>query len=173
MIFLGRTIIRLSDLICESFVTTGTNNHYLVFSPLPYSKQNSSGIDGTVEFIGIQASEIVEADLDVAFTETDYVFSIGVDNKIKLAFNKTKFTTKADALTALKNVEVSYELGNLKLDNANYTLIARNSMYEEVHRTTPVTLEKAIQIISTFDMSRDFNSDGFLRYELVHNFIVN
>jgi hypothetical protein len=172
-VFMGQAIIRLSELACESFVTTGTNNNYLVFSPLPYSKQNSSGIDGFVQFNGINAQEIVDADLDVTLTGVDYAFSIGVDNKIKLAFSKSLHATKADALNALKNVEVIYQLGNLKLDGANYTLIARDSTGEEIHRTTPVTLEQATQIISTLDMSRDFNTDGFIRYELTHNFIVN
>lgn len=169
---MGQAIIRLSELSVESFVTTGTNNNYLIFAPLPYSKQNSSGIDGYIQFNGIAASEIVEADLDVALTSADYAFSVGTDNKVKLAFGKSLHATKADALNALKNVEITYELGNLKLDASNYSLIARDSTGEEIHRTTPVTLEQAIQIISTLDMSRDFNSDGFIRYELVHNFIV-
>ncbi|RNB59537.1 hypothetical protein EDM57_05185 [Brevibacillus gelatini] len=171
---MGQAIIRLSELSVESFVTSGVNNNYLVFSPLPYSKQNSSGIDGHIQFNGIVANEIVEADLDVALANpsTDYAFSVGTDNKIKLTFDKSLHASKAEALVALKNVEVVYELGNLKLDGANYSLIARDSTGEEIHRTTPVTLEQATQIISTLDMSRDFNSDGFIRYELVHNFIV-
>ncbi|ATF13689.1 hypothetical protein A616_17375 [Brevibacillus brevis X23] len=170
---MGQANIRLTNLSVEAFVTTGTNNNYLVFKPLPYSKQNSSGIDGHIQFDGITATEIVEADLDVVLTGTSYAFAIGTDNKIKLAFAKATHATKADATAALKNVLVTYELGNLKLDADNYTLIARDSTDEEVHATTPVTLEQAMNIIKTLDMSRDTNSDGFLRYELVHNFIVN
>lgn len=96
-----------------------------------------------------------------------------IDNKIKLAFSKTLYATKALALTALKGVEIQYLLGNLTLDGANYTLIGRNSSGVELHRTTPVTLEKSIQIVSTLDMSRDIQRDGFVVYELVHNFINN
>lgn len=170
---MGQAIIKISDLSVESFVTTGTNNNYLIFSPLPYSKQNSSGIDGFIQISNIAANEIVDADIDVALTGSNYAFSIGTDNKIKLAFNKTLHATKAAALTALKNEEITYELGNLKLDAANYTLIARDSVGQEIHRTTPVTLEQATNVISTLDMSRDFNTDGFIRYELTHNFIVS
>lgn len=169
---MGQANIRLTDLSVDAFVTTGANNNYLIFKALPYSKQNSSGIDGYVQFDGIAASEIVEADLDVALTGSNYAFAVGTENKIKLAFSKNAHATKSDAISALKNVQVSYELGNLKLDADNYTLIARDSTGEEVHATTPVTLEQAMNIIKTLDMSRDTNSDGFLRYELVHNFIV-
>lgn len=169
---MGQAIIRLSALSVESFITNGTNNNYLIFKPLPYSKQNSSGLDDHVQFDGIEAKEIVDADLDVELTGSNYAFAVGTDNKIKLAFSKALHPTKAEALAALKNVQVTYELGNLKLDADNYTLIARDSTNEEVHSTTPVTLEQAMNIIKTLDMSRDTNSDGFIRYELVHNFIV-
>ncbi|MGG1663090.1 hypothetical protein [Brevibacillus sp. NRS-1366] len=170
---MGQAIISLDKLSVESFISSGTNNNYLIFKPLPYSRQNSSGIDGHLQFNGITATEIVDADLDVALTGSDYAFAVGTDNKIKLAFSKTLHATKAEAMNVLKNVDVTYELGNLKLDGDNYTLIARDSTGQEVHATTPVTLDQAMKIVNTLDMSRDTNSDGFIRYELVHNFIVS
>ncbi|MCR8641542.1 hypothetical protein NV379_02630 [Paenibacillus sp. N1-5-1-14] len=164
---------KMNELSVENFVTSGTNNNFLVFHPIPYAKQSSSAIDDVYTINGITTIEIVEADLDVALTGSNYAFSVGTDNKIKLAFSKALHTTKASALAALKSIEIQYLIGNLTLDGANYTLIARDSSGVEFHRTTPVTLEKATQIISTLDMSRDTKREGFVVYELTHNFINN
>ena len=153
--------IKIFEMNVENFVTSGINNNYLVFRPIPYAKQSSSAIDDIYKFHGIDAREIVEADLDVEITDDSYAFSVGTDNKIKLAFPKSRHATKTEALEALKNVEITYVLGNLKRVDSNYTLIIRDSGGCEVHRTTPVTLEQAIQIISTLDSTKDVQAEGF------------
>ncbi|GMX64389.1 hypothetical protein Elgi_36580 [Paenibacillus elgii] len=167
---MGQAIVKISELGVESFIT-GTNNNYLVFKVIPYAKQSSSGTDNIYSFNGITASEIIEADLDVALTGNNYAFSVGTDNKIKLAFAKTLHSTKAAAIEALKNVEVTYVQGNLKPDGSNYTLIARNSLGEEVHRTTPATLDKIVTIISTLVDTRDVDVDGTIEFRVLKNYI--
>ena len=158
---MGLAVIKIADLSVENFVTSGINNNYIVFKPIPYAKQSSSALDDIYSLSGITAKEIVEADLDVEITDNSYSFSVGTDNMIKLAFPKTRHANKNEALEALKNVEITYLLGNLKRDNANYTLVIKDSSGKEVHRTTPVTLEQASQIISTLDSTKDVQSEGF------------
>lgn len=158
---MGFAITKISELVVENYVTSGLNNNYLIFREIPFAKQSSSAIDNIYTFYGIDAVEIVEADLDVEITDESYAFCVGTDNKIKLAFPKSRFNSKREAMKALKNVEIKYQLGNLKRDGTNYTLVIRNSTGEEVHRTTPVTLEQAIQIISTLDSTKDVQAEGF------------
>lgn len=76
---MGIAITKVSDLSVENFVTSGSNNNYIVFHPIPYAKQSSSAIDDIYTFTGISANEIVEADLDVALTGSNYAFSVGTD----------------------------------------------------------------------------------------------
>ncbi|MNK45797.1 hypothetical protein D3C87_645680 [compost metagenome] len=168
-----QAIIRFGELSVEQFVT-GTVNNYLVFSPLPYSKQHSSGLDNSVTFSSIKAIEIIDADLDVAIPSSyDYSFSIGTDNKIKISFDKAKYADKVNALQALKCVAITYDLGTLT-PNANfYKVVVRNSLGEEIHKTNPLTLDAIDNVVTTFDDTRELTSSGFLRYELVRDFIVN
>lgn len=167
-----QAIIRFGELSVEQFVG-GTVNNHLVFSPLPYSKQHSSGLDNSISFNLINAVEIIDADLDVAITTpNEYAYSIGTDNKIKIAFDKTKHLDKTSAIEALKLVAITYDLGNLK-PNANlYKVVVRNSLGEEIHKTNPLTLDVIDKVVSTFDDTREIASSGFLRYELVRDFIV-
>ncbi|GAA4880616.1 hypothetical protein GCM10023310_71050 [Paenibacillus vulneris] len=167
---MGQAIVKVSELGVDSFIS-GTNNNYLVFKKIPYAKQSSSGIDNVYSFNGITATEIIDADLDVTLTGSDYAFSVGTDNQIKLAFAKTLHPTKASALDALKNADVTYVQGNLKSDGSNFTLIVRNSLGEEVHRTTPVTLDQITKIISTFVDTRDVEADGTVEFKVLKNYI--
>lgn len=167
---MGQAIAKISELGVESFITA-TNNSYLVFKVIPYAKQSSSGIDNIYSFNGVAAKEIIDADLDVALTGNNYAFSVGTDNKIKLAFAKTLHVSKAAALEALKNVDITYLQGNLKPDGSNYTLIVRNSLGEEVHRTTPVSLDQITKIISTFVDTRDVDVDGTVVFKVLKNYI--
>jgi len=167
---MGQAITKISELGVESFIT-GANNNYLVFKVIPYAKQSSSGIDSIYSFDGISVTEIIDADLDVALTGSNYAFSVGTDNKIKLVFPKVLHASKAAALEALKNVEVTYVQGALKPDGSNYSLIVRNSLNEEVHRTTPVTLDQITKIISTFVDTRDVEADGTVEFRVLKNYI--
>lgn len=158
---MGFANIKIGELSLANYITSGVNNNYLVFRPIPYAKQSSSAIDDIYTFEGIEAIEIVEADLDVEIVDESFTFAVGTDNQIKLAFPKGRFANKTEALESLKEVNVQYLLGNLKRDGSNYTLIIRDSSGCEVHRTTPVTLEQAAQIISTLDSTKDVQSEGF------------
>lgn len=158
---MGFATMKISELSVENFIASGVNNNYLVFRPIAYAKQSSSAIDDIYTFSEIEAREIAEADLDVEISDESYVFAVGTDNKIKLAFPKTRHSTKNEALEALDKVEITYLLGNLKREGSDYTLIIRDSSGCEVHRTTPVTLEQATQIISTLDSTKDVQSEGF------------
>ncbi|RPK23981.1 hypothetical protein [Paenibacillus xylanexedens] len=166
------TILRFGEMKAEQFVQ-GVNNNWIIYSPLPYAKQHSSGIDDSVVISGLNTKEIVDADLDVAIDlQYDYTYSISTDNKLKISFSKSKHSDKTSAMEALKCVAVTYALGNLKPNGEYYKVVARNSHGEEVHRTTPMTLDKVDKVISTFDDTRDISASGFLSYHVVRDFIV-
>ncbi|PIH59679.1 hypothetical protein [Paenibacillus sp. LK1] len=166
------TILRFGEMKAEQFIQ-GVNNNWIVYSPLPYAKQHSSGIDDLVIINGLNTKEIVDADLDVTIdSQYDYVYSISTDNKLKLSFDKSKHTDKSSVVEALKCVAITYALGNLKPNGNYYKVIVRNSLGEEIHRTTPMTLDKVDKVISTFDDTRDVGTSGFLSYQIVHDYIV-
>ncbi|WP_095206112.1 hypothetical protein [Paenibacillus sp. O199] len=166
------TILRFGEMKAEQFVQ-GVNNNWIIFSPLLYAKQHSSGIDNMVIINNLVTKEIVDADLDVTIDSPyDYVYSISTDNRLKLSFSKSKHTDKTSALDALKCVTIIYTLGKLKPNGEYYRVVARNSLGEEVHRTTPLTLDKVDKVISTFDDTRDVGTSGFLSYQIVRDYIV-
>lgn len=158
---MGIAKIKIGEMSLANYITSGVNNNILVFRPIPYAKHSSSAIDDIYSFEGIDAVEIVDADLDVEITDNSFTFSVGTDNQIKLAFPKDRFNSKSEALEFLEEVKVVYLLGNLTREGSSYTLIIRDSSGCEVHRTTPVTLEQASQIISTLDSTKDVQSEGF------------
>ncbi|MBE7897190.1 hypothetical protein G7L40_00500 [Paenibacillus polymyxa] len=167
------TIIKLAELKLEQFVQ-GTNNNWLIFSTLPESKQHSSGIDGDVILNALKAVEIIDADLDVVIDAAyDYSYSISTDNKLKLAFAKSKHADKGSALDSLKCVTITYELGDLKRNGDYYRVIARDNLGAELHRTNPLTLDQIDKVISTFDSTRDVSTSGYVKYEIKPDFIVN
>ncbi|WP_431785789.1 hypothetical protein [Paenibacillus lactis] len=169
---MGQAIIRFGELKVEKF-ETGNVNSWIVFSPLPYSKQHSSGLDGTVAISATPTVEIIDADLDVAIPpQYTYAYSIATDNKIKLAFDKNMYADKSSALESIKCISITYELGDLEVNGNNYFLIVRNSLGEEIHRTVPQTLDQTKVVISTFDDTRSVDAGGFLKYELVRDYIV-
>lgn len=166
-------IIRLGELKLEQFVQGNVNN-WLIFSPLPYSKQHSSGIDGDIVIGTAPSLEVIDADLDVDIpTQYTYAYSIATDNKLKIAASKDVFTDKTTALDLLKCLSVVYELGNLTPNGSYYRVIIINSLGEEIHRTTPLTLDQIEQVIKTFADTRDIQSSGFVEYKIVQDFIVN
>ncbi|MFS0855151.1 hypothetical protein [Paenibacillus taichungensis] len=168
---MGQGIVRFGELKVENFVE-GITNNWLIYSPLPYSRQHSSGIDGDIVISATPTIEIIDVDLDVAINpQYAFVYSIATDNKIKMAFDKTKFD-KVGAIEALKCVSVIYELGHLEVNGNNYVMIARNSLGEEIHRTVPQTLDQVKNVISTFDDTRSLDTSGFLRYELVRDYKI-
>lgn len=164
-------IVRFGELKVENY-HEGVNNGWLVFSPLPYSRQHSSGIDGDVIISATPTIEIIDADLDVPIDpKYAFAYSIGTDNKMKMAFDKTRYT-KATAIEALKCVSVVYEQARLEVNGNNYVMIARNSLGEEIHRTIPQTLDQLKNVISTFDDTRSVNDVGPLRYDIVRDYRV-
>lgn len=166
------TIVRFGELKAEQFVT-GNTNSWVIFSPLPYAKQHSSGLDGDIVINGLKTVEIIDADLDVAIDpQYDYAYSIGTDNRIKVSFEKSKHAEKNSVFEALKCIALAYDQGNLKPNANYYKVVVRNGRGEEVHRTTPMALDKVDKVISTFDETRDIASSGFLKYEVVRDFIV-
>ncbi|MBE7896262.1 hypothetical protein G7L40_19820 [Paenibacillus polymyxa] len=168
-----QAIIRFGELKLEQFIQGATNN-WLIFSPLPYSMQHSSGIDNSVIISATPTIEIIDADLDVAINpQYKYAYSIATDNKLKLAFSKETHADKGSALEALKCIALTYELGNLQPNGNYYKVKVRNSLGEEIHRTTPLTLDQVDKVVATFDDTRDMNTSGFLEYVLTRDFIVN
>lgn len=169
---MGQAIVRFGELKVEKFVE-GQVNNFLVFSPLPYSRQHSSGIDGDIVISATPTIEIIDADLDVAIdAQFEYAYSIGTDNKLKVAFDKTKHVNKGSAVDALKCVSVVYELGTLSVDSNEYKLTVRNSLGEEIHKTVPQPLMQLQNVISTFDDTRQVDEIGPLSYVLSRNYTV-
>ena len=168
---MGQGIVRFGELKVENYVEGNTNN-WLIFSPLPYSRQHSSGIDGDIIISATPTIEIIDVDLDVPINpQVAFAYSVATDNKIKMAFDKTKFD-KAGAIEALKCVSIIYELGHLEVNGNNYVMIARNSLGEEIHRTVPQTLDQLKTVISTFDDTRSVDVSGFLSYQLVRDYKI-
>lgn len=168
---MGQSIIRFGELKPENY-TEGLNNGWITFSPLPYSRQHSSGIDGDIVISATPTIEIVDVDLDVAINpQYEFAYSIGTDNKLKLAFDKTKYS-KASAIEVLKCVSIIYELGHLTPNGNNYVVITVNSLGEETHRTIPLSLEQAKNMISTFDDTRSLDDGGYLSHKLVRDYRV-
>ncbi|MCM3256995.1 hypothetical protein M3664_04270 [Paenibacillus lautus] len=169
---MGQGIIRFGELKVEKF-DIGLVNSWITFSPLPYSRQHSSGLDGDIVISATPTIEIIDADLDVAIpSQYAYAYSIATDNKLKIAFDKALHPDKGSALDALKCISVTYELGDLTVNGNNYILVVRNSLGEEIHRTVPQTLDQAKVVMSTFDDTRSVDAGGFLKYELVRDYIV-
>lgn len=168
---MGQGIVRFGELKVENFIE-GITNNWLIYSPLPYSRQHSSGIDGDIVISATPTIEIIDVDLDVPINpQYAFAYSVATDNKLKMAFDKTKFD-KARAIEALKCVSIIYELGHLETVGNNYVMIVRNSLGEEIHRTVPQTLDQAKTVISTFDDTRSVDVSGFLRYEMVRDYKV-
>lgn len=118
--------------------------------------------------------EIIDADLDVAIDpHFAYVYSIATDNKLKIAFNKTKHSDKSSALEALKCISITYELGHLTPYGGMYIAIFRNSLGEEIHRTTPMPLASCTTVISTFNDTRQIDTGGYLKCEVIPDFVVS
>jgi len=169
---MGQAIIRLGELKVERFVE-GLVNNYLVFSPLPLSKQHSSGLDGDIVMSATPTLEIIDADLDVAINpQYEYVYSVGTDNKLKVAFDKSKHTNKGSAIDALKCVSVIYEQGELIVSGNEYVLTVHNSRGEEIHRTVPQSPAQLLTVMSTFDDTRQVDEVGPLDYKIRRNYTV-
>ncbi|QWU13399.1 hypothetical protein SAMN04487895_10365 [Paenibacillus sophorae] len=170
---MSQAIIRFGELKVESFVQ-GVNNNWLIYSELPFSKQHSSGLDGDILIGATPTVEIIDADLDVAVDpQYAYAYSISTDNKLKIAFNKTKHPDKGSALEALKCISITYELGHLTPNGGLYIAIFRNSLGEEIHRTTPISLTQCNTVISTFNDTRQIDTGGYLRCEVIPDFVVS
>lgn len=169
---MGQAIIRLGELNVENYVE-GNINNYLVFSQLPNSKQHSSGIDGNVFISSTPTKEIVDADLDVEFDSNyNFVYSIGIDNKLKVVFEKNKYSSKAEAIDALKCISVIYELGQLVENAGLYYVVTRNSLGQEVQRTTALPLNTCVNFIGQIDATRDIQYGGFLKHEIMKSYTV-
>lgn len=170
---MGQAIVRFGELKVESF-TQGTNNNWITYSELPFSKQHSSGLDGDIVIGATPTIEIIDADLDVAIdSQFAYAYSIATDNKLKIAFSKTKHPDKGSALEALKCTSITYELGHLTPNGGLYIAVFRNSLGEEIHRTTPMSLAQVTTVISTFNDTRQIDTGGYLRCEVVPDFVVS
>ncbi|WP_405169300.1 hypothetical protein [Paenibacillus sp. FSL H3-0286] len=170
---MSQAIVRFGELKVDSFVQ-GVVNNWLIYSPLPYAKQHSSGLDGDVVISATPTTEIIDADLDVAIdSQYAYAYSIATDNKLKVAFDKTKHPDKGSALEALKCISITYELGHLTPNGGLYIAIFRNSLGEEIHRTTPMPLSQCTTVISTFNDTRQIDTGGYLKCEVVPDFVVN
>lgn len=169
---MSTAIKRLGELRVDSFVE-GEYNNWLIYKPLPNSKSHSSGLDKTVFLSATPSIEIVDADLDVPIVDTIYAYSIGTDNKLKIAFSKELYSSKSEAIEGLKCVSVTYEQGKLVQNGHLYILTVRNSLGEEIHRTTPDTLENISIVISTFNNTRATDYEGgSLSYNIDPDYIV-
>ncbi|MNW57368.1 hypothetical protein D3C74_351660 [compost metagenome] len=91
---------------------------------------------------------------------------------MKVAFDKNTYLDKTSAINALKCVSVTYEIGNLTANGNLYVLVVRNSLGEEIHRTTPLTLQQIETVMSTFDDTRATGYGGFLKFDIVRDYIV-
>lgn len=170
--WVSNAIKRLGELRVESFVE-GVNNNWLVYKPLPNAKMHSSAVDGTVFLSATPSIEVVDVDLDVPLVDDIYAYSIGTDNKLKIAFSKDLYSSKSEAVEALKCVSVTYETGNLVQNGHLYVLTVKNSRGEEIHRTTPDTLDNIKIVISTFNNTRATDYDGgYLEYSISPDYIV-
>lgn len=169
---MSTAIKRLGELRVESFVE-GVNNNWLVYGPLPYSKQHSSALDGDVIISATPSLEIVDSDLDVQIpADVVYAYSVGPDNKIKISFSKNLHADKVSAINALKCVSVTYDIGKLTPNGNLYVLTVKNSMGEEIHRTTPMTLAQIQTVTSTFNDTRATDYDGFLEFVILPDYII-
>lgn len=169
---MAKSIVRLGELQVESY-TEGKINNYITFSPLPYSKQHSSGIDGDIVMASTPTIEIVDADLDLPISSGyTYAYSIAPDNKPKIAFEKSLFSNRDMAITAMQCVSINYELGNLQTNGNLYILTIKNSLGEEIHKTTPLNLSQINNVISIFNETRETMYGGFLKFEIVPDYRV-
>lgn len=169
---MSTAIKRLGELRVEAYME-GVNNNWIIYKPLPNSKMHSSAVDGTVFLSATPSIEIVDADLDVSLSGHIYAYSIGTDNKLKVAFDKDLYSSKSEAVDALKCVSVTYEIGNLVQNGHLYVLTVKNSRGEEIHRTTPDTLDNIKIVISTFNNTRATDYDGgYLEYCISPDYIV-
>lgn len=167
-----QAIIRIGELKAEQFVKGNTNN-WITFSPMPFSKQHSSGIDNSIVISSTPTVEIIDADLDVAIDpQYKYAYSISTDNRLKIVFDKNTYLDMSSAFEGLKCLVVTYELGELTPNANYYKVTVRNSKGEEIHRTNPLSLDQIDKVISTFDDTRELSSSGFLKYELFRDYIV-
>lgn len=165
-------IKRLGELRVDGYIE-GTNNNWVIYKPLPYSKMYSSGIDGDVFLSATPSIEIVDADLDVAIPSGyTYQYSLAIDNRLKVAFDKNLYSSKSEAVNALKCVSVTYTLGTLIPNGHNYILTVKNSIGEEIHRTTPMTLTQLQNVISTFNDTRATDYDGYLEYVVSPDYLL-
>lgn len=164
---MGQSIIRFGEMKVEN-VIEGNINNYIVFSPLPYGKQHSSGLDNDITISSTPTIEIIDADLDVTIdNKYAFAYSISTDNKFKLVYDKTKYTNKAQVLEDIKCLSVTYELGNLEPVSGNtYYVITRNSLGEEIQRSIALTLQQCLNTIEQFEMTRDITYGGFLKHEV-------
>lgn len=170
---MSQAIVRFGELKVDSFVQ-GMVNNWIVYDVLPYSRQHSSGLDGDIVIGSTPTVEIIDADLDVTIDpQFGYAYSIATDNKLKIVFDKTKHTTKGAALEALKCISITYELGHLTPNGGLYIAIFRNSLGEEIHRTTPMSLAQVTTVISTFNDTRQVDTGGYLKCEVVPDFVVS
>lgn len=169
---MGQAIIRFGELKVEQF-TQGIHNNYVVFSPLPFSKAHSSGIDDNVVITATPNIEIVDADLDVEIDDQySFAYSISTDNRMKVAYDKEKYASQADFLDKVKNINIVYELGQLTTIGNNYILITRNSLGEEIQRSKPMSPDQILNTILTFDTTRSVAYGGFLKHEIMLDYIV-
>lgn len=171
---MSTAIKRLGELRVESFVE-GTTNNWLVYKPLPNSKMHTSVVDYDVEFIASTPSiQIAEADLDIPIPEGfAYAFSVGTDNKLKVAFSKSLHTDKTSAINALKCASITYQEGNLTPNGNLFVLTVKNSLGEEIHRTTPITLDQIKTVISTFNDTRATEYDGSIEFVITPDYLVS
>lgn len=170
---MNTAIKRLGELRVENYVE-GVNNNWVIYKSLPNSKMHSSAIDGDVFLSATPSLEIVDADLDVVIpTGYNYAYSVGTDNKVKISFNKNLFVDKTSAINSLKCVSVTYEIGTLTTNGNLYILTVKNSMGEEIHRTTPMSLTQIQTVTSTFNDTRATDYDGFLEFVTTPDYIVS
>ncbi|MFL1672454.1 hypothetical protein [Paenibacillus dendritiformis] len=169
---MAQAIIRFGELKIEKYVEGNVNN-WLVYSPLPYSKQHSSGIDGDIIISATPTVEVIDADLDVPIDpQYAFAYSIATDNKIKIAFSKDKYPNSVSAAEALRCITIIYEMGKLTSNGNLYVLTIRNSLGEEIHRTMPITLDQIKTVSTTFDDTRETSVGGILKYEFVKDYVV-
>lgn len=170
---MNTAIKRLGELRVENYVE-GINNNWVIFKALPNSKMHSSAVDGDVIISATPSQEIVDADLDVAIPSGYiYTYSVGTDNKVKIAFDKNLYADKASAINALKCVSITYEIGTLTPNGNLYILTVKNSMGEEIHRTTPMSLLQIQTVTSTFNDTRATDYDGFLEFVISPDYIIS
>lgn len=168
---LSTAIKRLGELKVDGYVE-GINNNWLIYKPLPNSRMHSSGIDGDVILSATPTKEVVDVDLDLSLDGYLYAFSIGNDNRLKVAYSKDTYASKAEAIDAMKCISVIYEEGNLTPNGNLFILTVRNSMGVEIYRSTPQTLTNIVTVMSTFNDTSATDFSGSLEYVTTPDYIV-